>query len=159
MPTIRTAADIQRDMRQVRCDLNDEMDGLVDNAKQITGDFTDWRTYVKSNPLVFVGVAAVVGYWVMPTRVIVDRPVAQSLADLANAGTIKLERPAARSTFWNAAVEMGIGIVTSTAMQVGMTLLNRHVNQLIEPMNSTRRSPVPFTNGSEREAKAGHDGQ
>ncbi|MEI8382664.1 MAG: hypothetical protein WCJ09_21210 [Planctomycetota bacterium] len=158
MPTLRTAADIQRDMRQVRCDLNDEMDGLVDNAKQITEDFTDWRTYVKSNPLVFVGVAAVVGYWVMPTRVIVDRRVAQSLADLANAGTIKIERPAARSTFWNAAVEMGIGIVTSTAMQVGMTLLNRHVNQLIEPMNSTRRSPVPFPNADERVSKAGHDG-
>lgn len=159
MPTSRTAAEIQRDMRQVRCDLNDEMDGIVDNARQITEDFTDWRTYVKSNPLLYVGVAAVVGYWVMPTRVAVDRPVAQSLAELANAGTIKLERPAVRSTLWTAALEIGIGLVTSTALQVGMGLLNRQLSQLTDPAHFTGQSRDTFPNSEERESKAGHDGR
>ena len=143
MPTPRTAAEIQRAMRRVRCDLDHEMDDLVDNAKQITGEFTDWRSYVKANPWLFIGTAAALGYWVVPTRVMVERPVAKTLADLASTGKIKLERPAARSTLWSFAVDTGIGMASATVLQLGMGLLNRRLSQLIDSMGGQQPTRTP----------------
>jgi hypothetical protein len=133
MSTVKTANDIQRQMRQVRRDLDQEMGELVDNAKQITEQFTDWRAYVKSNPWLYLGLAAGLGYVIVPTRVTVERPVADTLADLAKSGTIKVTKAQPEKSLVDQAIDMGISIASSAALQYGMNLLNRGLREYLTP--------------------------
>lgn len=134
MSTPKTADEIQRRMKRVRCDLDDQVDEIVDNARQITEQFTDWRSYVSANPWLCLGIAAGVGYLAMPTRVSVDRPVADTLADLARTGSIKMGSP--RPTLWTQALDMGVGIASSFALQGALSLLNPILNRMVSPHTS-----------------------
>jgi hypothetical protein len=55
---------IQQRMQQVRHDLGDEVEELVESAK----DMTDWRKYVKANPWICLATAAAIGYIAIPKR-------------------------------------------------------------------------------------------
>ncbi len=142
MSVLKTAHEIQRKMRHVRCDMDEQMDELVDNAKQITEQITDWHSYFNANPLLYLGIAAGLGYWVVPTRIRVERPVAESLADLAKTGAIKIEHPAPAQSLWDVARDMGIGMVSSAALKFGMGWLNRELTRLIAPGAVDHRASV-----------------
>jgi len=131
MSSHNTANEIQREMRQVRRDLGDQVDELVDQARQMTEDLVDWRSYVKAHPWLYLAAAAGVGYLIMPTRVTVDRPVADSLAELARTGAIKLEEPVAEKSLLDRAVDMGIAVASSTVLQLGMNWLNHRLTGLV----------------------------
>jgi hypothetical protein len=131
MSSRNTANEIQREMRQVRRDLDEQVDELVDQARQITEELVDWRSYVKAHPWLYLGAAAGLGYLIMPTRVTVDRPVADSLAELARSGAIKLEEPEAEKSLLDRAIDMGIAVASSTVLQVGMTWLNHQLTGMV----------------------------
>lgn len=146
-----TAIDIERQMKQVRRDLDNQVDELVDNARQITEQITDWRSYVAAHPWISLGVAVAAGYLVIPTRVSVDRPVSETLADLARTGSIKLGPPDSNLSVWDRAVDLGLGMASSAALQIGMNLLNRGMSQLLsasQEVNSPSKAPVRERNRS-----------
>jgi hypothetical protein len=72
-----TAEDIQAQMRQMRCELGEGMDDLVENARVMA----DWRYYVHRYPWACVGAAAVAGFLLVPTRTQVIRPDPAALAE------------------------------------------------------------------------------
>lgn len=55
---------IQQRMQQVRHDLGDEVEELVESAK----DMTDWRKYVLANPWACMAAAAAIGFFIVPKR-------------------------------------------------------------------------------------------
>ena len=148
--TVQSAQDIQRQMSQIRRDLDEQVDDIVDSAREITEKLTDWRGYVSSHPWLVLGAAAAVGYWVVPTRIAVDRPVADTLASLAKSGEIKLTRPDEPVTLWTQARDLGLSVASSAALQIGMGLLSRAMGQAMAPAAPARS---PAANSTEHSAR------
>ncbi|TVS12777.1 MAG: hypothetical protein EA424_22280 [Planctomycetaceae bacterium] len=70
---------IQRRMNELRGQLDNDVEEVVDSAKELT----DWRTYVRRYPWACVGLAAVIGYLVVPSRLELESPDVDTLLELA----------------------------------------------------------------------------
>jgi hypothetical protein len=73
------ADDIQRQMRDIRAELRDDVKDLISSAH----DMRDWTRYVRAYPWLCVGLAAAAGYVLVPTRPLVVHPDPDSLFKLA----------------------------------------------------------------------------
>ena len=78
---------IQRRMHDLRGQLDNDLEEVVDSAME----FTDWRTYVESYPWVCVGVAAAIGYLVVPSRVELESPDVDTLLQLSKQNKLVVE--------------------------------------------------------------------
>jgi len=67
-------------MDEVRCNLGDNMQEIVKEARELG----EWRSYVKSYPWVCVGAAVAAGYLIAPRRGRTPQVNAQSSAELPN---------------------------------------------------------------------------
>lgn len=79
MPNSPSADNIQREMSRIRCDLHDDVRGIVANARVIT----DWKHYVRRYPWACMAGAAALGFLVVPRRLEILRPDPDTLAELA----------------------------------------------------------------------------
>ena len=79
MPDSPSADDIRRQMSRIRCDLHENVRGIVENARVIT----DWKHYVRRYPWVCMAGAIAVGYLAIPRRLEIMRPDPDTLAELA----------------------------------------------------------------------------
>ena len=61
---VEPASNIRDRMASIRDDIDDDMDGIVQGAKSLV----DWREHVRSNPAIAAGLAALVGYIVVPKK-------------------------------------------------------------------------------------------
>jgi hypothetical protein len=75
---VADADEIQRQMREVRSELRDDVQEIVANARVMA----DWHYYVRTYPWLCVGAAAAAGYLLVPARVTVVRPDRRDLAEL-----------------------------------------------------------------------------
>ena len=73
------AEQIRRRMAQIRTDLHDDVDVIVETARVMA----DWRHYWSSYPWACLAAAAAVGYLVVPTKVQIVQPDMQTVLDLA----------------------------------------------------------------------------
>lgn len=55
---------LRREMAQIRSDIHENVEGIVDTARNMT----DWRYYVRRYPWVAVTAATAVGYLIVPRR-------------------------------------------------------------------------------------------
>ena len=69
---------IRQRMEEVRCDLDQDVQGIVEGAR----DMRDWRSYVRSYPWLCVGAAVAVGYLLVPRRPAAMQPSAEAIAEL-----------------------------------------------------------------------------
>jgi hypothetical protein len=69
---------IRQRMEEVRCDLDEDVQEIVEGARHMR----EWRTYVRSYPWVSLGTALAVGYLIVP-RVLRVKPDARMVAELA----------------------------------------------------------------------------
>jgi hypothetical protein len=76
---LHDAETIEAQMARIRCSLNEGVEGIVENARVMS----DWRYYVRNYPWTCVGAVAALGYLVVPSRLDVIRPDADTLAKLA----------------------------------------------------------------------------
>lgn len=70
---------IRQRMEEVRCDLDEDVQEIVEGAR----DMGEWRTYVRSYPWISLGAALAVGYLIVPRRHLGIKPDARTLAELA----------------------------------------------------------------------------
>jgi hypothetical protein len=77
--SLETQAILQR-MSEVRCDLDEDVQEIVEGARGMG----KWRYYVRTYPWVCLGAALAAGYLIVPRRQSGIRPDAQTLAELAN---------------------------------------------------------------------------
>lgn len=73
------ADEVQRQMREIRAELRDDVQDLVVSAEKMA----DWTQYVMAYPWLCVGAALAAGYLIVPQRAIVMRPDAEAMIELA----------------------------------------------------------------------------
>jgi len=129
-PTTTSADAIRQQMRQVRRELGEDVDGLVDNAQVLT----DWRHYVRSYPWVCLGAAAVAGYLLVPSRLRVVQPDAATIAKL-----VREQKPKSAS----AGVAATIGSMIGNALlQGGLALAKQQLGKHLESYLQSRPTHV-----------------
>ena len=57
---------IRQRMEEVRCDLDEDVQEIVEGAR----DMGEWRSYVRTYPWVCLGAALAVGYLIVPRRLL-----------------------------------------------------------------------------------------
>src|SRR5262245_22071352 len=121
-----SADDIQRQMREVRAELREDVQELVVNAQ----DMADWTIYVRAYPWLCVGAALAAGFIAVPSRQVVVRPDAEGLIELAkrNKLVVKMEeQPQAKKSGGLMAqlLSMALGVL----MQGGMKVVQDQISQ------------------------------
>jgi hypothetical protein len=71
---------IRQRMEEVRCDLDEDFQEIVEGAR----DMGDWRSYVKAYPWACLGAALTVGYLIVPRRPVGKQLGAEAIAELVN---------------------------------------------------------------------------
>jgi hypothetical protein len=123
--TTPAADEIQRQMRDLRADLREEVQEIVENARVMT----DWHHYVRSYPWLCLGAAAAVGYLLVPARVEVVRPDTKMLADLVrhHQVAVKTEVKPPSAGLLGGLVNMVAGM----ALQGALAIASHQVNQFV----------------------------
>ena len=119
-----SAEDIQQQMRQVRRELRQDVEGIVENAQVLA----DWRHYVRRYPLVCLGVAAAAGYWIVPARRDY-RPDPAAIADALETRTLTIRPAAQRKSLFSIVVGMAGPLLWQAAMTVGRRQLDQYLSQ------------------------------
>lgn len=81
------AQEIRRAMYQLRQELDED----VHQVKESAATLTNWKHYFKNYPWASMGVAAVVGYLVVPRRLEIQSPDAATIAKLAKKNRLVVE--------------------------------------------------------------------
>jgi len=119
------AEQIQQEMHHVRAELRDDVQDMVASARVLR----EWRAYVRSYPWACLGAAAAVGYLIVPSRMMVIRPDAASLLELAKQKklTVKMDQFAQKPSL----VSSLLGMAAGTLMQAGVALVTKQVNEYL----------------------------
>src|SRR5437762_6297131 len=83
------ADEAQRQMREVRQELREDVQEIVVGAHKIG----DWTVYVRAYPWLCVGAAVAAGFMLVPQRSVIVKPDAEGLIELArrNKLVVKME--------------------------------------------------------------------
>jgi len=128
------AEQLRREMRSIRRELGQDVEDLVENAEQLL----DWRYYVRRYPWASVGLAALVGYFVVPSRSLVFPTDSHSLSQLADRIVPVASKPEAK----RAGVMAGlISLGTGWLMKAAMGYATQRLGQMLSQMNQP--SPQP----------------
>lgn len=114
---------IQARMKELRRDLDDDVQDIVEDAR----DMRDWRSYVRTYPWLCLGAAVAAGYLIVPRRTSGFPSVGQAAAELASQGRSKVKTlpPAAAAgrTLLTTVGNLVIRELTSYALQQASKIL------------------------------------
>jgi hypothetical protein len=119
--------EIQGQMRQIRVEMRDDVQGLVDNARKLG----DWQYYVKTYPWACLAVAAAAGYLIVPSKVHVIQPDPKALVELAKARQISVTadvQPKANGGIAKGLLNMAAGMI----IQGGLAVLSGQIHRLLD---------------------------
>lgn len=151
MPDSNETDRIRAEMAQIRCDLNDDVEGLVEHAREMT----DWRHYVKTYPWASVAAAAALGYFAVPKKSQIISPDEKTLAALARKNQlVVVDRPKAekRRTLSGSL----FNLVASLAMRGIMAYVGQQAGKMMgqqaaeEAQGQRPYSTGPFSSGLPR---------
>ena len=140
MSVSSTDADqIQREMRNVREELRTDVREVVSNTQDwmdAARVLMEWQTYVRRYPWACLGAALAAGYLVVPSRMKVLRPDTESLIELAKAKklVVQVDSPGTKQP---SMVKSLLGMAAGTAMQVGMAIVSKQLNQYLATAGQT----------------------
>ncbi|HEX5104768.1 MAG TPA: hypothetical protein VFV87_13195 [Pirellulaceae bacterium] len=118
-----SADEIQREMQQVRVELREDMQVMVQSARELT----DWTYYVRTYPWACMGAAAAIGFLIVPPRTPVIRPDPKDLLELVKDQkvTVKMEEKRAAPSFAGSLLRMAAG----SLLQGGLAILTHQFDQ------------------------------
>jgi hypothetical protein len=139
---LETPEEICRKMADVREVLDEDVKNIAQSAKVMS----DWTYYVKQYPWTSVGIAATLGYLVVPNKVFITRPSADQLEKLARRNKLVVKtnpEPQAQKGIVGAV----FSLVASMAVRGVMAYLGQQVGKVAgykaaEPESGTYRPPV-----------------
>ena len=128
-----TAEDLQRQMQQVRREMGDDVQVMVDNAREMT----DWTWYVRTYPWVCLGAAVAVGYLVVPSRT--PRPVLPDAKDLLELAkhhkiVVQTEQPKSSPGLVGTLARMA----ASSLLQGGLAVVSQQFDQFLKQPREPR---------------------
>jgi hypothetical protein len=132
MSDTNRADDLQRQMQQVRMEMREDMQVMVENASELA----DWTWYVRTYPWISLGAAAVVGYLIVPPRgQPIIRPNAKDLLELAKHQKIvvKMEEPKSSPGIIGTLVRLAAG----SLLQGGMAVVSAQLDQYLKQPRET----------------------
>jgi hypothetical protein len=130
------ADEIQKEMRQIRVELKENVQEIVSGAREIV----DWQSYVKAYPWLTVGAAAFVGYLLVPNRTTVIRPDPEALRELTKSREMLEQQVKPKKSLMG----MVVGMVAASAAQAAMSVASHQVQQLL---HSLQQPPTQQTGG------------
>lgn len=131
------ADDIARQMRDVRTELREDVQEIVENSREMA----HWQYYVRRYPWFCLGAATAVGYLLVPPRVQVIKPDPQFLAELVKQHQVQVKaevQPQPGPTLMGRLVNLGAGMALQGAMAVASHGLNQFLQQLTAPPPASR---------------------
>jgi hypothetical protein len=129
------ADDIQRQMREVRAELRDDVKDLMNS----TQDLRDWTRYVRAYPWLCVGLAAAAGYVLVPSRPMIVHPDPESLFKLAKEHKLVMKpEDGAVEKRKGGLVSKLVSVAMAAALQGGMRIVTQ---QLTEAMSAAANKP------------------
>ena len=121
------ADEIQRQMREVRSELRDDVQEIVANARVMA----DWHYYVRTYPWLCLGAAAAVGFVLVPSRVTVVRPDARELANLVRQHQVNVKAELKPKPATGILGSL-INLAASAALQGAMAVASYQMDQLFK---------------------------
>lgn len=138
--TADSAEEIQSQMRQVRRELGEDVQEIVENARILA----DWKHYVRTYPLVCMGVALAAGYFIVPSRPNLIRPDAKTLAEWAKGQKLVVE-PASQARPKPTLSGQLMGMAASALMQGGLAVLRQYLSGRLAAGATTPETCSPRT--------------
>ncbi|MBV10738.1 MAG: hypothetical protein CMN21_16155 [Rubinisphaera sp.] len=134
-----TAEEIREQMRQTRCHLQPEVNRIVEDAQKLM----DWHYYMKRAPWMMLGVAAAVGYIIVPKRLHVMSPDADELEKLSKKQRLVVEpKPKAESR--TGPIASLASLAAMAALRAGVGYAGQFIGKQIEESSkSQQRSQEP----------------
>lgn len=117
---------LRQEMRTIRRELGDNVEELVEHAEQLM----DWRYYVRRYPWASLGVAALLGYFVVPQRVVTlptDDHTLSRLADRLPIYPPTNQPKKQRSSMLSSLISMGTGL----ALRAATGYLTQQVSKIV----------------------------
>lgn len=105
---------VRRDMRGIRREFGDNVEELVENAERLM----DWRYYVSRYPWAIVGAAALIGYFLVPRRIVTlptDQHSLTQLADRIAPAIAPPEKQKPQPSWLSSLISMGTGMLMRAA--------------------------------------------
>jgi len=139
--TSSDAGEVQRQMREIRAELRDDVHDIVESANRMA----DLSTYVGAYPWLCVGAALAAGYLVVPQRAVIMRPDAEAMIELAKKHKLVVNTtdgatggkvPRKRGGLFG---EL-LGLAAATLLQGGLKIVTTQLAQGFSP-------PQPRSNG------------
>ena len=106
-----TAEDLKARMAGVRSALESD----VADVSDATNDLTDWKYYVKQHPIALVGIAAAVGYLVVPSRTEVIKPSPEALRKMAAKKKVYISNKPQKASRDRSMLDRGLSIAGAFA--------------------------------------------
>lgn len=131
-----TAEEVQREMSAIRRQMDDDWRGVVENARELS----DWKHYVRAYPWASFGVAAAIGFMIVPQRLKVMSPDADTLVKLAkdNRLIVSQDREAhAQPSLLKAALTL----ITSSMLRSGVALAGQQIGRLLAEQQNQQGAP------------------
>ena len=125
MSAAETPEAIQHEMRQIRSEVRDDVEGIFDRAEQLA----DWRYYVRRYPWWCMAAAAAVGYLVVPKHPTVKVDAAALAEALNRNGVTPDSAGPTRRTSW---VQTGLGLAGSLLMRQAAGMAGRELSRFLD---------------------------
>jgi len=121
---------IRQRMEEVRCDLDKDIQGIVEGTR----DLRDWRSYVRAYPWVCVGAVLSVGYAIVPRRHVTMQPNAETIAELVEQSRVAAtsDLPSKSTTRGILLAFVGNLVLRGVASYVGQQAGNLFVPQAVK---------------------------
>lgn len=124
--TDQSVEQIQRQMRQIRLHLDDDVGGIVAGAQQMT----DWRRYVAAFPWGSVAAAAALGFLVIPRRTEIVRPDLATLEKLAKRQQLVVEPDAAAHAKKPSMAETAFNLLGNIIVRAGISYAGQQFGRI-----------------------------
>lgn len=128
---------IQDQMEAIRGQLNQSVDTALTSARRAT----EWRNYVRKYPWACLGVAAAIGYVVVPRRLEVRQPDVDTLLKLAERKKLVLQANPPETKQRGMGQELS-RLAAKLAMRAAMGYLGRQLGKTGAGKNEAPKNPA-----------------
>lgn len=130
------AADrLRQEMRTIRRELGNDVEVLVGHAERLM----DWRYYLQRFPWACVGAATLIGYFIVPQRIVTLPTDEHTLSRLAERLPIRTKPPEPKKqTLLSWLISMGAGM----ALKAATGYLSQQFNKVVAQQSAPQHSEV-----------------